>query len=126
MNTWKIKKGYEAQAKRIIMITGIASVLEGIATFYVLPIGGGGCFAMTIGVWIMLSYIGLGWFRCYRNKRFKGHLFFRWAVFVLMMIYSLSSLVLFLTERPEGALIPWSVEIPLLVCSIQCVRNGYC
>lgn len=126
MNSWKIKRGYETLAKKIIIIAGIMGVLLGIATFYFLPIEGGSCLVMAIGVYIMLSYIGLGWFRCYKNKRFKGHLFFRWVVFVLMMVYSLSSLALFLIERPEGALIPWFVEIPLLLCSIQCVRNGYC
>lgn len=126
MNSWKIKKGYEPLAKRIILITGITSTLLGIAALYLLPLGGAGCFTMAMGAWMMLSYIGLGWFGCYRNKRFRGHLFFRWALFALMMIYSLFSLALFLTERPDGALIPWFVGIPLLVCSIQCVRNGYC
>lgn len=82
-----------------------------------------GCLA---GLCLLSEYILLGFFRCYRVKRFRGHRIVRWLLLAALSIYIVSDLWLRL-EQPviaNGLIpLPW---FPILIVAVaQCVRNGY-
>lgn len=128
---WKIKKERAETASIIMHISAVISIavsfflawnLSKEISYKILDM-----IMSVIAIYVLVSYIVLGWFKCYHTKRYKGHKIIRYAALIFMIIAALYiSVVFFFTEFDiKYYLIELSICIPLLLGSVQCVRNGY-
>ncbi len=121
-NWWEIKQGRKIHADRILYATMFAGVICGILAIWLtkeVMLG----FAWWFGVYVFSAYILLGHFKCYKIRKFRGHIALRWCFLALMTALWICMII-------TGGVTadPWFlglVYFGLLLCSIQSVRNGY-
>lgn len=125
LRLWKIEKNCKTVARKINWINIIISILIGCVTLYFFSSDALIVFFITYGSYFILSYILLGVFKCYKVKYFKGHRMMRWVCLGFIILYELFVLVMFLVKKDMAFFYVLAVAIPVLLCSVQCVRNGY-
>ena len=126
-NFWKIKEEHSQTAGRIMYISaGISFVVSMLLarhlSYDLIDL------VISISViYILVSYIVLGWFRCYRTIRYKGHRVLRFAALVFMAVLVVYQMALLLYGECDlmEFMIGMVICVPFLLASVQCVRNGY-
>lgn len=119
---WRIKRDKVPIARKIIYSTLIAGAICGMVAIWLTKDITAGI-VWWFGVYLFSTYILLGAFRCYRIRKFKGHMALRWGFLVFM---SAVWVLMIITRGVFGD--PWFltlIYLGLLLFSVQSVRNGY-
>lgn len=122
---FKLKKGKEQQARKIYLWAGIACVLLCLWDYFFMTASILRCLSDLVVRFIAISYCALGWARCYKTKRFKGHKILRWAALAIVSFYAILGIVLYFSGE-IGIYMPALVSLAVALClSITAVLNGY-
>lgn len=124
---WQIKDEKKRQAEKITVICACISVAVSLLAGCVPPLSLISVVILFVLIYLLLTYTVLGFSGCYRTNRFRGHLFLRWAALALMglaVLYQIALLV-FQEYSCKEFFVGLCVCVFLLICSIQCVKNGY-
>ena len=127
LRLWQIKDKKQRQAEKITGICACISIAVSLMAGCVLPLSLIGVVILFVLIYLLLTYTVLGISGCYRTNRFRGHLFLRWAALVLMGLAVLYQIALFVFQEYsyKEFFVGFCIFVFLLICSIQCVRNGY-
>lgn len=125
LHMWTIKKSHKKLSQKINCFLYPISLLVGLVFLIFFSVELYTFFLIIIAAYMILSYILFGAFECYRVKVFRGHRVLRWIWLGFMVLYELSLLVTALIEKDMALFYVLAGAVPILLCSIQCVRNGY-
>lgn len=122
---WTIKKSHKKLSQKINCFLYPISLLVGLVFLIFFSVELYTFFLIIIAAYTILSYVLFGAFKCYRVKVFRGHRALRWIWLGFMILFELCVLVTALAEKERGFFYVLAGAVPILLCAIQCVRNGY-
>ena len=127
LRIWSIKKGKENQSIVAITFCVFTSVVISLLVSYILRFEFISGLLLFIGEYATLTYVVLGVLGAYSCNRFRGHLLLRWIVMSLMIIVLIYQAVLIMNNQYtcKESIISLYICGSVLICSVQCVRNGY-
>jgi hypothetical protein len=122
---FKLEKGKEQQARKIYLGVCAVCVLLGLCDYFVMKETIFSCVSHFVVRFLGVSYCVLGYAKCYKVKKFKGHKVLRWCALLIVSYYCILGIVLYFT-RQIGIYMPGLVlGVLALMVSVTAVRNGY-